>query len=429
MADIKFVFGLPPKKAIEWLKTKHVTAENYRNLTESELAKVYTIARMTDLDMLNDIKQGMVRAAENGMPFHAWQKSLLQHMADKGWLHPNGHNGTEIIDPKTGEVFGAPRRLENIYRTNMQAAYQAGLYQTLMQNADNRPYWQYDAVNDHRTRPAHSAMDGLVYRYDDPFWATFYPPNGYRCRCSVIALSDRDMERQGLILSQSGEHNLVSIDKPYNKKGGTYRTTAYKAPDGTLHTTDKGFAYNPGRMNYRPDLDQYDRALAQQFAKAEMQGAEFQTALKQLHDEFYQVKTRMGINGKPDKDTKTAIRNTLSRQLKFAAGVLTPETQKLTGMKRATVWLSDDTLVKQIDSREGQNFGAGYYAFLPDFLQNPEHIARDGRELVFTTRRNGEYLWAVLKYVENADELYLQSYRISNEREIAKMLAKKEVLK
>ena len=98
-------------------------------------------------------------------------------------------------------------------------------------------------------------------------------------------------------------------------------------------------------------------------------------------------------------------------------------------MKRATVWLSDDTLVKQIDSREGQNFGAGYYAFLPDFLQNPEHIARDGRELVFTTRRNGEYLWAVLKYVENADELYLQSYRISNEREIAKMLAKKEVLK
>ncbi|MGN6893494.1 phage head morphogenesis protein, partial [Neisseria sp. P0015.S009] len=87
-------------------------------------------------------------------------------------------------------------------------AYSAGQYQGYMANIDSRPYWMYDAVGDHRTRPAHAAMDGLVYRYDDPFWATFYPPNGYRCRCSVIALSERDMQRDGKVLSQSGEHNL-----------------------------------------------------------------------------------------------------------------------------------------------------------------------------------------------------------------------------
>lgn len=429
MPSIKFALGLKPAKAIEWLQAKGVTAESYRNLTASEIAKVYTIARITDLDMLNDIKQSMIKAADNGQAFADWRKDILQHLQNKGWLHPNGHDGKVIIDPTSGEVFGAPRRLENIYRTNMQTAYSAGQYQGYMANIDSRPYWMYDAVGDHRTRPAHAAMDGLVYRYDDPFWATFYPPNGYRCRCSVIALSERDMQRDGKVLSQSGEHNLVETHKVYNKKGDSYPTIAYKAPDGSLHTTDRGFGYNAGRMNYRPNLDQYDRGLAHEFAKAEMGGAEFKAVFKQLSEEFYEVKGRLKIDGKPDNAEKIDIRNKLSRQVKFAAGVLSKEVQQRMGLKRATVWLSDDTLIKQVDSREGQGFAEDYYAFLPEFLANPDHIIRDGRELIFTTQRNQEYLWAVLKYIDDVEEVYLQSYRISNEKEIRKLMEKKEVLK
>lgn len=429
MPSIKFALGLKPAKAIEWLQAKGVTAESYRNLTASEIAKVYTIARITDLDMLNDIKQSMIKAADNGQAFADWRKDILQHLQNKGWLHPNGHDGKVIIDPTSGEVFGAPRRLENIYRTNMQTAYSAGQYQGYMANIDSRPYWMYDAVGDHRTRPAHAAMDGLVYRYDDPFWATFYPPNGYRCRCSVIALSERDMQGDGKVLSQSGEHNLVETHKVYNKKGDSYPTIAYKAPDGSLHTTDRGFGYNAGRMNYRPNLDQYDRGLAHEFAKAEMGGAEFKAVFKQLSEEFYEVKGRLKIDGKPDNAEKIDIRNKLSRQVKFAAGVLSKEVQQRTGLKRATVWLSDDTLIKQVDSREGQGFAEDYYAFLPEFLANPDHIIRDGRELIFTTQRNQEYLWAVLKYIDDVEEVYLQSYRISNEKEIRKLMEKKEVLK
>ena len=242
-------------------------------------------------------------------------------------------------------------------------------------------------------------------------------------------LSERDMQRDGKVLSESGEHNLVETHKVYNKKGDSYLTMAYKAPDGSLHTTDRGFNYNAGRMNYRPDLDQYNRRLAHQFAKSEMGGAEFKAVFKQLSSEFYEVKDRLKIDGKPKKDEKIDIRNKLSRQVKFAAGVLADDVQKVAGLKRAIVWLSDDTLIKQVDSREGQDFGADYYAFLPDFLGNPEHIVRDGRELVFTTRRNGEYLWAVLKYIDKVEEIYLQSYRISNEKEIRKLMEKKEVLK
>lgn len=127
--DLGFALSLPPKKAIEWLESKKVTAESYRNLTASEIAKVYTVARMTDLDMLNDIKTSMVESAKSGQSYDDWRKGILNLLSGKGWLHPNGHNGKDIIDPTTGEVFGAPRRLETIYRTNMQTAYNAGQYQ------------------------------------------------------------------------------------------------------------------------------------------------------------------------------------------------------------------------------------------------------------------------------------------------------------
>lgn len=429
MPKINFALGLPPEKAIAWLKTKQVSAENYRNLTASEIAKVYTIARMTDLDMLNDIKQSMGKAASDGQSFADWNKGILQHLQNKGWLHPNGHDGKVIIDPNSGEVFGAPRRLENIYRTNMQTAYSAGQYQGYMANIDSRPYWMYDAVGDHRTRPAHAAMDGLVYRYDDPFWTTFYPPNGYRCRCSVIALSGRDMQREGKVLSQSGEHNLVETHKVYNKKGDSYPTVAYKAPDGSLHTTDRGFGYNAGRMNYRPDLDQYDRGLAHEFAKAEMGGAEFKAVFKQLSEAFYEVKGRLNIDGKPNKDEKIDIRNKLSRQLKFAAGVLSVDVQKQAGLKQATVWLSDDTLIKQVDSRDGQGFTVEKYALLPELIANPIYLAADNSrgknsyELV--GEMDGRLYLIAFKYLEGKQEIFLDSFRDMKTEELEKKRKKK----
>ncbi|UOO77323.1 minor capsid protein [Neisseria sp. Dent CA1/247] len=437
MPSIKFALGLKPAKAIEWLQAKGVTAESYRNLTASEIAKVYTIARITDLDMLNDIKQSMIKAADSGQAFADWRKDILQHLQNKGWLHPNGHNGQDIIDPKTGEVFGTPRRLDTIYRTNMQSAYSAGQYQGYMDNIDHRPYWMYDAVADHRTRPAHAAMDGLVYRYNDPFWTTFYPPNGYNCRCTVVALAERDIERSGRIVGKSTPENFVETHKIYNKKGDSYPTMAYKAPDGSLHTTDRGFEYNAGRMNYRPDLDRYDRGLAHQFARAEMTGPDFKASFKQLEKEFYEIKGRLNISGKPTGEQKTQIRRMLSKQLKFAAGVLGKEAQEVSGIKRATVWLSDDTLVKQVDSREGQSFGIDMYELLPDLIEQPEYIFYDnsrGKESYVLLGKplagNEKYrLMAVLKYLPQYDAVFLDSFRRADEKEIVKSKKRYEMKK
>ena len=54
-----------------------------------------------------------------------------------------------------------------------------------------------DAVNDSRTRPAHRLMDGIIKPINDPFWTTRYPPNGYRCRCTTVALTERQAAARG----------------------------------------------------------------------------------------------------------------------------------------------------------------------------------------------------------------------------------------
>ena len=88
-----------------------------------------------------------------------------------------------------------PHRIENIFRTNIMSNYSRGRCEQQAENVETHPWYLYDAVNDSRTRPAHSAWDGKVARHDDPWWRTHTPLNGYQCRCRRIALSDRQAAR------------------------------------------------------------------------------------------------------------------------------------------------------------------------------------------------------------------------------------------
>lgn len=44
---------------------------------------------------------------------------------------------------------------------------------------------QYRTAHDSRVRPKHAALDGITLPISDPFWARYYPPNGWNCRCTV----------------------------------------------------------------------------------------------------------------------------------------------------------------------------------------------------------------------------------------------------
>jgi hypothetical protein len=103
-------------------------------------------------------------------------------------------------------------------------------------------------VMDSRTRPAHAALNGRTFRYDDPFWQSGFPPNGFRCRCGVRALDREDLHARGIDLSSS-EGRLSEIEVPTSRQpdGPTATVTRFEYAPGKFFAPDAGWNYNPGQ--------------------------------------------------------------------------------------------------------------------------------------------------------------------------------------
>ena len=73
-------------------------------------------------------------------------------------------------------------------------------YDTAINSAEMASHWvrfkqmgnpmlRYVTVGDERVRESHAAMNGIQRPMSDPIWDKIYPPNGWNCRCTVIATS------------------------------------------------------------------------------------------------------------------------------------------------------------------------------------------------------------------------------------------------
>ncbi|WP_215782024.1 phage minor head protein [Paludibacterium sp. B53371] len=262
--DLSYAIGLPPEEAIRYFESKgFAIGFKWQDVWAEAHAKAFTVAGVTKLDVLTDIRDALSDALKNGATLADFQLRLQPLLEAKGWWGKG-----RIIDQATGEIYGKrlnPRRLETIFRTNMQSAYMAGRFQTQLASAEQRPFWEYVAVMDSRTRPAHRSLHGRVFRYDDPFWRTFYPPNGWNCRCRVRTRSARDMEQLGLFESSS-EGRLETVEQPIDRQGNTKPAVAFNDPvTGKRFMSDAGFGFNPGQAAYQPDLSRYPPELVQQY--------------------------------------------------------------------------------------------------------------------------------------------------------------------
>lgn len=243
-ANLALAFNLPPERAIEYFQAKglRITA-GWRDMEAGAHAGAFTVAGVLKGEVLQDIRSALDGALQNGEPFETFLKKLRPQLKAKGWWGI-------AHDPETGEVLQGrvmtPHRLRTVYQTNLQSAYMAGRYKAQLENADQRPYWQYVAILDSRTRPRHRELNGRIFKYDDPAWGVLYPPNGYNCRCRVKALDQGEMEAGGGAVSNGAAH-LETVEVDLGKRDGKVAVTGYRDPGTkTLFTPDPGFDSNPG---------------------------------------------------------------------------------------------------------------------------------------------------------------------------------------
>jgi SPP1 gp7 family putative phage head morphogenesis protein len=88
---------------------------------------------------------------------------------------------------------------------------------------------QYRTAGDNRVRDEHAAINLTTLPVDDPFWGSYFPPNGWRCRCVAVQV------RKGKYEESNPEEAMAKGEKAttrINKKG---------------ENADAIFRFNPGK--------------------------------------------------------------------------------------------------------------------------------------------------------------------------------------
>lgn len=171
-------FSLPFAEAVEAAKRRGVLLPEayYQQLPESMRSLAFSISGMTQASQIQAVLDSMNQAMlSGGDSYEQWKA----HAVTQGWQLTKNH-------------------LDIIARNHIQTAYQAGHWRQIQETKGQFPYLRYNAVNDGRTRPSHRAMHGVTLAADDPFWQTHAPPNGHRCRCTVIQMTAEQAKERGI---------------------------------------------------------------------------------------------------------------------------------------------------------------------------------------------------------------------------------------
>lgn len=336
----------------------------------------FTVARSAGFDILGDLHDSLVEALRTGQTFEAWSKDITPKLQAKGWW------GKQVVDGEEVQL-GSPRRLRTIFDVNMRTSAAAGRWEQIQRLKDRRPWLRYVAVLDERTRASHRRFHGTVLPVDHPWWQTFYPPNGWRCRCTVMQLSDRDLKRYGY------EPTETPPTPPMTPWRNPVTGDQVEVPAGV----DPGWAYNVGiaRHTALHALAKVDALPAPAGARAaavidrDQVASEFGAWVDRVHKEITAAEEAQ------KRGEKARIR--LSGEAK-AIGALSPRlVEELTALAQtepdvvipdaATVWIDDNALVHLLRTSKQKAVSASGLPKalqhadvrrLPEILQEPEAV-------------------------------------------------------
>lgn len=217
-------FGVHHKEAIAALAAKKpVTSKRFKELTGSQKHTAYAIAGATKLDLVTDVHKLLLDILKTGGTLADFRRDFYPLIKQHGW---------SIDGSKSW-------RTQLIFNQTMRSSRMAGAWHKIQANKKERPFLVYFVIDDSRLRKEHRRWKAIVLPVDHPFWLTHYPPNGWGCRCYVIAMSQRDLDRRGLKVTEAPE---IEMTERVNSRTGEILGTAPKG-------IDLGWDYNVGMGN------------------------------------------------------------------------------------------------------------------------------------------------------------------------------------
>lgn len=365
--------ALPPKEAVEYFQQKgFAIGFDYRDVWQAQHQAAFTVAKVTQLDLLQDIRAAVDAALKDGTTLQQFQKTLTPTLQAKGWW-----GRQPMTDPLTGETrdvqLGSPRRLKTIYDTNLRTAHSEGQWQRIQERKEAFPFLQYDGNNSEHPRLQHGAWDGMTLPVDDPFWQNHMPVKAFGCHCRVIPKTAGQVARQGLEISSSPKVPT----KPYvNARTGEVQ----QIPDG-VHPA---FHYPPGGRRASLSRHLVERLEAAPPATAKASVADLVSG--QTFAEWYR---------KPAGA--------------FPLAYLSPEVAARLGAKTQLVGLSEETLAKQL--REHPEITLDEYPMVQAAIDRGMELPGNGlNDRVYVLDEPDGYV-VVIKVTRAGNEVFMTSMR------------------
>jgi len=182
MPEIAPALNLPFAEQVDFFRAKlNLPTEKWTDIWKGAHDRAFVVAGAMKADLLDDLRKAVNPLQRTTL--EAFRKDFKRIVAQHGWTGWTGE-GTQA-----GEAW----RTRVIYETNVRTSHAAGRYRQLTdpETLKVMPYWRYvhsDSVM--HPRPQHKAWGdmGLTLRHDDAFWRTHFPPNGWGCKCRVVAV-------------------------------------------------------------------------------------------------------------------------------------------------------------------------------------------------------------------------------------------------
>ena len=184
-------FKIPFLSALKDMLSRDPLLEgNYLELSQKySKERVFGLVRSISLQMTKSIQDLVSETIEKGMSPSVAMMWIQKELAEDSAIYA-----------------------ENVFRTNMATAYNAGRFKQSADLGKNIVAGlEFHATGGQRgdgnTRKNHALCHGLRAPVDSPLWDFFSPPLGYQCRCGVREISTTEADVKGW-LDKSG--NLIS---------------------------------------------------------------------------------------------------------------------------------------------------------------------------------------------------------------------------
>lgn len=172
------------QEQIDFFRRKlNLPSETWRDIQQAAHDRAFMVSGAAKADLLADLRKAVDQAVQGGS-IGEFRKNFADIVEKHGWTGWTGEGS------KAGEAW----RTRLIYQTNLMTSYAAGRRAQLLdpELLKRRPFWRY-VHNDSVThpRPHHKEWGDarLTLRHDHPFWNTHFPPNGWGCKCRVVAVA------------------------------------------------------------------------------------------------------------------------------------------------------------------------------------------------------------------------------------------------